>query len=252
MNPLLIGKHLMDLVVAIGIDRAFVSTEVSDRMKKLKESAEAIAQYRPVAMEYIATKSIPNRAALLRKHEDAVRTGDLLRANRIEDAYTLAYLKFQDEKLGNAKERDQMLRRAYKRFASAAANPDPVKYEAMLEFYEKGQWRAYLRTGRKIAGDVWRIATDNKSARRAKEYVSDPNQGLADFRKHRARTQASMRQASQRMTDARTRSRGVARGPKGFARRHRFLIDLLQELGLTVVTCALLYAIARYGKGLLW
>lgn len=162
-------------------------------LDEFRTRVEKYAEYRVVVRGYIEHDvSDPYRSALQKKHADARVAGDLGRANRIEDAYVLVYLTFEDEILGNEQERKQMRLREFEDLGRAAMDPDPTRFDTMLEFYEQRGLRTYLLIAKQIGIDAWQFLGGPLTAiaeaiggegalERAKAYIQDPKRWGPDF-----------------------------------------------------------------------
>lgn len=176
--------------------------EMGETLKKgledFKAGVEKRAEYRVVVRGYIEHElNDPYRAALQKIHTDARAANDLGRANRIEDVYVLIYLTFDDGALGNEEERKQMRQREFQDLGRAAMDPDPTKFDTMLEFYERRGLRMYLLIARQLGIDAWQFLGGPLTAiaeaiggegalEKVKSYIQDPKQWGPDWLSHRA------------------------------------------------------------------
>ena len=212
-----IGRQVLEMLItvgaSVGVDQ-MIRGGLDEKWKFFLQKVEQQTQYRVIARQYIAhTVDDPYRTALQKKYEDALRAEQIWYANRIEGVYALVYAAFENERLGNETERGDMRKREFEDLGRAALNPDPAKFDAMLEFYEERQFHTYLMVAQKIGIDVWDFLTrqlgvtvDAVGGEGAKErlqaYIRDPQQWRRGFVLHRERVRTQAQQKITAMQEA--------------------------------------------------
>lgn len=235
-----VAEMMSTALFSIGLDKAFFGTKAKEGIEKVLKSDEEkrleIGQYRARAHHYVWNVLDPAYAGpLKRKYTEAKRVGRPFYANRIEDVFSIIYGAIEKDASIPQDKKDDFRREEFVSLARAAASADPIDFDTELDFYERGQLRAYGRVAGRAAVWTWNLLTDNEPGRQAKAYLSDPDRMRDDFRKHRARAQTAMNRGSRQMISAHRRSTVVRRS-------HPFLRMFLRA-GVVLVMFSILLLI---------